>query len=45
MTQPIGLAWLHGLQMVIVPLIMGLLVTGVGATANAARAGRIALRA
>src|SRR3954468_1510053 len=43
-TQPIGLAWLHGLQMVIVPLIMGLLVTGVGAAANAARAGRIALR-
>ena len=44
LTQPIGLAWLHGLQMVIVPLIMGLLVTGVGAAANAARAGRIALR-
>lgn len=43
-SQPIGLAWLHGLQMVIVPLIMGLLVTGVGAAANAARAGRIALR-
>ena len=43
-TQPVGLAWLHGLQMVIVPLIMGLLVTGVGAAANAARAGRIALR-
>ncbi|HSI20065.1 MAG TPA: cation:dicarboxylase symporter family transporter [Sphingomonas sp.] len=43
-TQPIGLAWLHGLQMVIVPLIMGLLVTGVGAAASAARAGRIALR-
>ncbi len=43
-TQPIGLAWLHGLQMVIVPLIIGLLVTGVGAAANAARAGRIALR-
>lgn len=44
-TQPIGSAWLHGLQMVIVPLIVGLLVTGVGAAADAARAGRIALRA
>lgn len=43
-TQPIGSAWLHGLQMVIVPLIAGLLVTGVGAAANAARAGRIAWR-
>jgi len=44
-TGPIGSAWLHGLQMVIVPLILGLLVTGVGATADAVRAGRIALRA
>lgn len=44
-TQPIGSAWLHGLQMVIVPLIVGLLVTGVGAAADAARAGRVALRA
>ncbi len=42
--QPVGHAWLHGLQMVIVPLIVGLLVTGIGAAANAARAGRIALR-
>jgi len=30
-TQPIGSAWLHGLQMVIVPLIVSLLVTGIGA--------------
>jgi Na+/H+-dicarboxylate symporter len=44
-TGPIGVAWLHGLQMVIVPLVMGLLVTGVGAAADAARAGRIAARA
>jgi len=42
-TQPIGLAWLHGLQMVIVPLIIGLLVTGVAAATDAARAGRVAL--
>lgn len=45
LTQPVGSAWLHGLQMVIVPLIIGLLVTGVAAAADAARAGRIALRA
>ncbi|MFG6283834.1 dicarboxylate/amino acid:cation symporter [Sphingomonas sp. S6] len=44
-TQPIGEAWLHALQMVIVPLIVGLLVTGIAATAEAARAGRIAGRA
>ncbi len=44
-TQPIGSAWLHGLQMVIVPLIVSLLVTGIGATAEAARAGRITARA
>jgi Na+/H+-dicarboxylate symporter len=43
-TQPIGSAWLHGLQMVIVPLIMGLLVLGVASAADAARAGRVALR-
>ncbi len=44
-TQPIGSAWLHGLQMVIVPLVTGLIVTGIAAAAQAARAGRIAARA
>jgi len=44
-TQPLGTAWLHALQMVIVPLIVGLLVTGIAAAAEAARAGRIAARA
>jgi Na+/H+-dicarboxylate symporter len=44
-SAPVGNAWLHGLQMVIVPLVVGLLVTGVGAGADAARAGRIAGRA
>jgi len=43
-TQPIGSAWLHGLQMVIVPLILGLLVTGVATATDAARAGQVALR-
>ncbi len=44
-TDPIGVSWLHALQMVIVPLIVALLVVGVAAGAEAARAGRIAGRA
>ena len=44
-TAPVGNAWLHALQMVIVPLIVALLVVGIAATAEAARAGRIAARA
>jgi proton glutamate symport protein len=43
--QPIGTAWLHALQMTIVPLVVSLLVTGVAATAQAAQAGRLAGRA
>ncbi len=43
--QPIGTAWLNALQMTIVPLVVSLLVTGVAATAEAARAGRVAGRA
>ncbi len=43
--EPVGAAWLHGLQMTIVPLVVSLLVTGVAATAEAARAGRLAGRA
>ena len=42
---PIGTAWLHALQMTIVPLVVSLLVTGVAATAEAAQAGRLAARA
>lgn len=45
LTHPVGSAWLHGLQMVIVPLVVGLLVTGIAASAEAARAGRVAGRA
>lgn len=44
-TKPIGSAWLHGLQMVIVPLVVALLVIGIAASAEAARAGRIAASA
>lgn len=43
--QPVGSAWLHGLQMTIVPLVFALLVTGIAATVKAAAAGRIAGRA
>lgn len=43
--EPLGTAWLHALQMTIVPLVVSLLVTGVAATAEAARAGRLAARA
>lgn len=43
--QPIGTAWLNGLQMTIVPLVVSLLVTGIAATAQAASAGRLAGRA
>ncbi|KQN90522.1 sodium:dicarboxylate symporter [Sphingomonas sp. Leaf231] len=43
--EPVGTAWLHGLQMTIAPLVVSLLVTGVAATAEAAKAGRLAGRA
>ncbi|MGN8001239.1 dicarboxylate/amino acid:cation symporter [Sphingomonas sp. 22176] len=43
--QPVGQAWLNGLQMTIVPLVIALLITGVTATAEAAAAGRLAGRA
>jgi Na+/H+-dicarboxylate symporter len=44
-SEPIGTAWLNALQMTIVPLVVSLLVTGIAATAQAVRAGRIAARA
>ncbi|MGC6400677.1 dicarboxylate/amino acid:cation symporter [Sphingomonas sp. FW199] len=42
--EPVGRAWLNGLQMTVVPLVIALLVTGIAATAEAAKAGRIAAR-
>ena len=44
-TKLIGSAWVHGLQMVIVPLVVALLVIGIAASAEAAKAGKIAARA
>lgn len=43
--EPIGTAWLNGLQMTIIPLVVSLLVTGIAATAEAVRAGAVAARA
>ncbi|WP_326523601.1 dicarboxylate/amino acid:cation symporter [Sphingomonas sp.] len=43
--EPVGTLWLNALQMTIVPLVVGLLVTGIAASAEAARANRLASRA
>lgn len=40
--EPVGTAWLNALRMTIVPLVVALLVTGIAATAEAARASRLA---
>jgi proton glutamate symport protein len=41
----VGSLWLNALQMTIVPLVVSLLVTGIAATAKAARASKVAGRA
>lgn len=41
----IGNLWLNALKMTIVPLVVGLLITGIVQTAEAAKAGRITARA
>lgn len=43
--EPIGGMWLNALRMTIVPLVVAFLITGVAASAEAARAGRLASRA
>src|SRR4028119_1437092 len=43
--EPIGKLWLNALQMTIIPLVVSLLITGIAATAEAARASRLAGRA
>lgn len=43
--EPIGNLWLNALRMTIVPLVVSLLITGIAASALAARANRLASRA
>lgn len=43
--EPLGTIWLHALQMTIVPLVTSLLITGVAATAERAKASKLATRA
>ena len=43
--EPIGGMWLNALQMTIVPLVVALLITGIAASAEAARASGLATRA
>ncbi|CAN5381240.1 dicarboxylate/amino acid:cation symporter [soil metagenome] len=43
--RPVGKAWLNGLQMPLIPLIFGLLVTGIASAAVSARTGGVAARA
>ena len=43
--EPVGGLWLNALQMTIVPLVVALLITGIAASAQAARASRLATRA
>ncbi|HEY0045061.1 MAG TPA: cation:dicarboxylase symporter family transporter [Allosphingosinicella sp.] len=43
--EPVGGLWLDALRMTIVPLIVSLLITGIAASAEAARASRLAFRA
>lgn len=40
----VGGLWLNGLLMTVIPLIVALLITGIGKTAEAARVGRLAMR-
>jgi proton glutamate symport protein len=43
--EPIGDLWLDALRMTIVPLVVSLLITGIAASAEAARASRLTARA
>ena len=43
--EPVGALWLSALQMTIIPLVVSLVITGIAASAEAARASRLAGRA
>lgn len=43
--EPIGMVWLNALRMTIVPLVFGLIVTGIASASDAAAAGAVTRRA
>lgn len=43
--HPLGILWLNGLQMTVVPLVLALIVIGVNTASDAAASGRVARRA
>ncbi len=43
--QPVGRLWLNALQMTVVPLVLALVIVGIGAASDAAASGRTARRA
>jgi len=43
--HPLGMLWLNGLQMTVVPLVLALIVIGVNTASDAAASGRVARRA
>ena len=45
LVQPVGRLWLNALQMTVVPLVLALVIVGVGAASEAAASGRTARRA
>lgn len=45
LVEPIGAVWVNALQMTVVPLVVSLLVTGVGSSTDAAATGRVGLKA
>ncbi len=45
LVEPIGAVWVNALQMTVIPLVVSLLVTGVGSSTDAAATGRVGLKA
>jgi proton glutamate symport protein len=42
--EPIGTLWLNALRMTVIPLVIGLLITGVASASETASSGRLAMR-
>lgn len=43
--EPVGTVWINAIRMTVIPLVVALLVTGVAATADTKRLGRLGVRA